>query len=123
MLNRRNIIGGAAALPIIAAVSCSAIPAAALTPAANRHGAWLAQRSRLLDYANSVDCESKAFDHACTALSGLERRIMQTAAANIAEAKAKLQFAAHLDAEGSMLTAEDAAKLLSDIAPFLAGER
>ncbi|WP_294211338.1 hypothetical protein [uncultured Sphingomonas sp.] len=122
MLNRRNIIGGAAALHIIAAPG-SAAAAAALVAGADRHGAWLAQRTRMLKYANSVDCESKAFDHACTALSALEQRIMHTPAANVAEAKAKLRFAADLDAEGSMLSAEDAAELLTDIAPFLAGER
>lgn len=116
--SRRALLGGAGMVGfgLIA-------PAIAAGPSSDRHGAWLAQRGRMLEYANSVDCESKAFDHACIALSRLERLIMHTPAANVTEAQAKLRFTADLDAEGSMLTAEDAAELLADIAPILAGGR
>lgn len=92
------------------------------TRCGDRHSAWLAERGRLLAYANSIDCESKAFDRACLAMGSLERRIMHTPAANVAEAKAKLRFASVLDAEGSQLAGDDAAEIMVDIAPFLAGE-
>lgn len=115
---RRALLGGAG----LAGVALIA-PAAALLPAADRHGAWLAERARLMAYANSIDCESKAFDSACLAMGSLERRIMHTPAANVAEAKAKLRLATVLDAEGSQLTGDDAAEIMVDIAPFLAGER
>lgn len=111
---RRGILGAIAIAPVVIAA-----PAAALA-GTDRHGAWLAERGRLLAYANSVDCESEAFDRACLAMGSLERRIMHTPAANVVEAKAKLRFAAVLDAEGSQLAGDDAAEIMVDIAPFLA---
>lgn len=112
---RRGILGAIAIAPVVIAA-----PAVAAFGGADRHGAWLAERARLLAYANSVDCESKAFDDACLAMGSIERRIMHTPAANIAEAKAKLRFATVLDAEGSQLAGDDAAEIMVDIAPFLA---
>ena len=123
MLNRRHIIGGATALPAIVMASCGATPAIAGLLNGDRHGAWLAERNRMMARANTLPSDSKALDQACDALNSIEGRIIHTPAANRAEAKAKLRFTAILDAEGTMLTAEDAAELLTDIASFLAGER
>ncbi|MHA0335839.1 hypothetical protein [Sphingomonas aquatilis] len=111
---RRGFLSAIAIAPVVIAA-----PAAAFS-GTDRHGAWLAERALLLAYANSVDCESKAFDDACLAMGSIERRIMHTPAANIAEAKAKLRFATVLDAEGSQLAGDDAAEIMVDIAPFLA---
>lgn len=123
---RRHTLAAIFVAPVLALTGPTMLIAragATIAPHKNRHDAWLAERARLLAYANSVDCESKAFDDACLAMGSIERRIMHTPAANIAEAKAKLRFAAVLDAEGSQLAGDDAAEIMVDIAPFLAGER
>lgn len=129
MFNRRNIIGGAAALPVIAAASCSVTPAAALLPTADRHGAWLAERNRMnaqaeaMCDANENACETPEYDRLCNGMQRLENRMLATPAANATEARSKLRLAGIIYAEGVMLEADDAGKLLAEIAPLLAAER
>lgn len=99
------------------------------TQAANRHGEWLAERTDLQAQAEAMcdaddsACETLAYDRLCNAMLVLEGRILTTPAAHVAEAQAKLRLAAIIYAEGMMLEANDAAMLLSELAPFFAGER
>lgn len=102
---------------------------AALHNGDNRHGDWLTERTRMQAQAEAMcdaddgACETLAYDRLCTTMLDLEQRILATPAANVAEAQAKLRLAAIIDAEGMMLEANEAAKLLAEIAPFLAGDR
>lgn len=107
LLGSASLFGAAIIAPVVAMVTV------------NRHGAWLIERAGLLDHANSLDSDSLAMEAACDAVTELERRILETPAANAAEARAKLRLPVALDAEGMMLTGDDAAALLIDIAPFL----
>jgi len=88
-----------------------------------RHPAWLAERMKLFTHANALPDEGEAYDSACTAMQVLERQILDTPVANQAEALAKLQMAAAIHAEGMMLDADAAAELISEVTPYLAGEK
>ncbi|RSU47543.1 hypothetical protein [Sphingomonas sp. S-NIH.Pt15_0812] len=113
---RRTLLGGAGLIGVGIIAPLSAMPPA------NRHHSWLKERASLLAYANSLDSDSPAMDAACDGLARLEKRILETPAANAAEARAKLRLPVALDGEGMMLTGNDAAALLIDIAPFLSLE-
>jgi len=116
---RRALLGGAG-LASVALVA--AVPFATACVRGPRHAEWLAERNRLMTHANAVDCRSRAFDAACSAMNVLEDKIISTPVASAAEARAKLRFVAVLHAEGSMLGADDASDLIAEVAPFLATE-
>jgi hypothetical protein len=91
-----------------------------MTAPEGRHPQWLAERTRLMVIANAVECPSAEFDAAIEGMTPLEQALTGTKPATKAEAAAKLQYCAIINAEGSVLDRDDAGDLMAEIAPFLA---
>ncbi len=75
-----------------------------------------------VQHANALPDEGESYDSACTAMQVLERQIFDTPVPTRRGA-GQAQMAAAIHAEGMMLDADAAAELISEVTPYLAGEK
>lgn len=90
--------------------------------ALHRHAEWLAARQATLTRAEGLEAGSARHDEACISVNELDRRIMATPANSQTEMLAKLALVAVVIAEGASLTPEDAARMVAEAEPFIAGK-
>jgi hypothetical protein len=89
--------------------------------ALHRHAEWLTARQATLKHAEGLEDGTSKHDEACIAVNELDRRIMATPANSQIEMLAKLALVAAVIAEGASPTPEDAARMVAEAEPFLAG--
>lgn len=89
--------------------------------ALHRHAEWLTARQATLKRAEGLEDGTAKHDEACIAVNELDRRIMATPANSQIEMLAKLALVAAVIAEGASPTPEDAARMVAEAEPFLAG--
>lgn len=103
------------------AAQATSVRADSAAPSENRHAAWLAERKTLLTHAETLTDGTPAHDAACIAVNELDRRIMSTPAATESEMLVKLMLMAVVNVEGATFSERDAASMVAEAEPFLAG--
>ena len=112
--------GPIAMLPPLAVIQCS--QRADATMNADRHPAWLKERTAIFDRANAGGLSEPQVVALCDQLTEVEDRIIDAPALNPDEARAKLMLIAALWNEGSLIERERLTALVAEVAQLLAKE-
>ncbi|WP_203309620.1 hypothetical protein [Sphingomonas beigongshangi] len=118
MLNRRNILGGAAALPVIAVAACAATPAAAASrsPFEALRLEYIAVQTR--GNAGWED-DHPEFLAICDRLTQIERAMIHQPCQSLADAQAKMRFMMVLNDFGSVFDGDDSHAIVADMSRFM----
>lgn len=109
---RRAVFGAMALAPVVMTV-----PAMASCTSPCRHSVWASEHAATLRRCEAASAE--VAETMYPVLSTLERKILKTEVANLAEARSKMQFLLTLQDQGSVLDGDDASDLVRDISRFM----
>jgi hypothetical protein len=118
MLNRRQIIGGAAALPALVIASCGLTPAAATTR--SHFEALRLEYIAVQTRGNAGwDDDHPEFLPICARLGEIEHDMIHKPCRSLADARAKMRFMMVLNDYGTVFDGDDSHAIVADMSRFM----